>query len=117
VTAITLQAGQVSLDEWRRICAGAQVALDARCMPAIEAGAATVTRIVERGAPVYGINTGFGKLASVRIATPTSSGCSAHRAVALRRRRRSDAHGRRPAHDGAQLASLAQEPRACGLRR
>jgi histidine ammonia-lyase len=28
----------------------------------------SVTRIVDRGAPVYGINTGFGKLASVRIA-------------------------------------------------
>ena len=27
----------------------------------------TVARIVEKGAPVYGINTGFGKLASVRI--------------------------------------------------
>src|SRR3546814_6397425 len=33
----------------------------------MEAGAAAVARIVAKGAPVYGINTGFGKLASVRI--------------------------------------------------
>ena len=37
-------------------------------MPAIAARAATVDAIVAEGAPVYGINTGFGKLASVHIA-------------------------------------------------
>src|SRR3954469_3649199 len=42
--------------------------LDPGCAPLIEAGAATVARIVAKGEPVYGINTGFGKLASVRIA-------------------------------------------------
>ena len=31
------------------------------------ASAATVERIVSRGEPVYGINTGFGKLASIKI--------------------------------------------------
>jgi len=30
-------------------------------------GARVVARIVEQGTPVYGINTGFGKLASKRI--------------------------------------------------
>ena len=35
---------------------------------AVAASAAAVERIVAQGAPVYGINTGFGKLASVRIA-------------------------------------------------
>ena len=34
---------------------------------AIEASARAVEAIVERGDPVYGINTGFGKLASVGI--------------------------------------------------
>jgi histidine ammonia-lyase len=33
----------------------------------VQASADTVARIVAKGAPVYGINTGFGKLASVRI--------------------------------------------------
>ena len=33
----------------------------------IRAGAETVERIVARGAPAYGINTGFGKLANTHI--------------------------------------------------
>ena len=37
--------------------------------PAIEAGARAVDAIIARGEPVYGINTGFGKLASVHIAS------------------------------------------------
>ena len=37
-------------------------------MPAIEASARAVDAIVAKGEAVYGINTGFGKLASVRIA-------------------------------------------------
>jgi histidine ammonia-lyase len=45
--------------------------------PAIAAGAAAVERILAKGEPVYGINTGFGKLASVRIDTATSPRCSA----------------------------------------
>jgi histidine ammonia-lyase len=65
---VTLTPGRVALRDWQLIYRGASVALDTACMPAIEAGAAAVTRIIERGAPVYGINTGFGKLASVRIA-------------------------------------------------
>jgi histidine ammonia-lyase len=36
-------------------------------MAAVQASADTVQRIVAKGEPVYGINTGFGKLASVRI--------------------------------------------------
>ncbi len=34
----------------------------------LPASAAAVARILERGEPVYGVNTGFGKLAGVRIA-------------------------------------------------
>ena len=44
------------------------MALDPACRPGIAASAAAVARIVAAGKPVYGINTGFGKLASVRIA-------------------------------------------------
>jgi histidine ammonia-lyase len=67
VSAITLQPGRVSLDDWRAIQRGAGVRLDRACAPAIAASAEAVESIVARGAPVYGITTGFGKLASVRI--------------------------------------------------
>ena len=63
----TLRPGAVSLGQWRRIYRGAAAALDPSAMPAVEAGAAAVERIVARGEPVYGVNTGFGKLASLRI--------------------------------------------------
>jgi histidine ammonia-lyase len=63
-----LTPGSVSLAEWRNIYDGGAVALDPACFAAIDAGAAAVERIVAKGEPVYGINTGFGKLASVRIA-------------------------------------------------
>ena len=66
---IMLTPGAVALDTWRAVYAGAGVALDPSCHAAVGAGAEAVARIVARGAPVYGINTGFGKLASVRIET------------------------------------------------
>jgi histidine ammonia-lyase len=67
VTAVTLRAGAVPLGDWRAICRGATVALDPGCRPAIQASAETVAAIVAKGEPVYGINTGFGKLATLRI--------------------------------------------------
>ena len=59
--------GRVPLADWAAIYRGRPVALDERCYAGIARGAEAVTRIVARGEPVYGINTGFGKLASVRI--------------------------------------------------
>jgi len=59
--------GAVPLSAWRAIYRGGDAALDDACRPAIEAGAATVRRILKRDEPVYGINTGFGRLASIRI--------------------------------------------------
>jgi histidine ammonia-lyase len=41
--------------------------LDAATRAGLERGAAAVARIVAAGAPVYGINTGFGKLAQTHI--------------------------------------------------
>jgi len=67
VSAVTLRPAQVSLAEWRAIYAGADIALDPASAPAIEAGARAVEAIVARDQPVYGINTGFGRLANVRI--------------------------------------------------
>jgi histidine ammonia-lyase len=67
--SILLRPGNVALAEWREIYRGASVALDTACWSAIERSAAAVASMVAKGDPVYGINTGFGKLASVRIAT------------------------------------------------
>ena len=59
--------GAVTLAEWRQIYRGAGMTLDRSCGPAVAASAAALARILARGEPVYGINTGFGKLASVQI--------------------------------------------------
>lgn len=67
MTEILLKPGEVSLADWRRIYEGASLRLDPACHPAIERSAAAVHAILAKGEPVYGINTGFGKLAMVRI--------------------------------------------------
>jgi histidine ammonia-lyase len=64
---VTLRAGEVSLADWRAIWRGADVALDPAHAPATAVSAAAIARILARGEPVYGVNTGFGKLAMVRI--------------------------------------------------
>jgi histidine ammonia-lyase len=64
---LKLIPGQVPLADWCAIYRGASPTLDADCRAAVHASADSVARIVAKGAPVYGINTGFGKLASVRI--------------------------------------------------
>ena len=65
---IVLRPGSVTLAEWRSVYRGAAASLDPACRPGVERGAAAVATILARGEPVYGINTGFGKLATVRIA-------------------------------------------------
>lgn len=64
---VTLSPGAVTLAQWRAIYDGATPQLDAACAQAVESSAKAVERIVALGEPVYGINTGFGKLSSVRI--------------------------------------------------
>ena len=64
---IRMKPGAVSLSEWRAIYRGAHCSLEPTCEARISASAAAVQRIIDKGEPVYGINTGFGKLASVRI--------------------------------------------------
>ncbi len=60
--------GAMDLAQWRAIYQGEAVELDKAALPTIQAGADAVAEILSRHEPVYGINTGFGKLASVRIA-------------------------------------------------
>ena len=65
---VVIQPGAASLADWRAVLSGAPVAVDPSCGARVAASAAAVERILARGEPVYGVNTGFGKLASVRIA-------------------------------------------------
>lgn len=66
----TLQAGGLTLAQLRRLGAREPISvrLDEACRPAIRASADLVRRATEGDAPVYGVNTGFGKLATQRIA-------------------------------------------------
>jgi histidine ammonia-lyase len=68
MTKISLHPGATPLLAWREIYRGATATLDSSCWPEVESSSAAVARIVGKGEPVYGVNTGFGKLASVRIA-------------------------------------------------
>ena len=66
---LKLQPGTVSLSDLRRIQSGAvQLALDDGMREKLQRSQQAVQRIVDNDQVVYGINTGFGKLASTRIA-------------------------------------------------
>jgi histidine ammonia-lyase len=67
--AVMLTPGRVTLADWYAIAEGAPIRLDPASMTAVEASARAVDTIIARGEPVYGINTGFGKLATVHIGT------------------------------------------------
>lgn len=63
-----LKPGETPLRDLESIWRDPQpVRLDPACDAAIDASAARVAEAVAAGAPVYGVNTGFGKLAHVRI--------------------------------------------------
>jgi histidine ammonia-lyase len=66
-----LPPGALTLAHLRRLWEAPEVPrvlLEPSCRAAIRAGAETVRRASAGDAPVYGVNTGFGKLASTRIA-------------------------------------------------
>jgi len=64
---VTITPGAMTLADWSAIHGGADVSLDRSAHAEVVASAEAIARIVARGEPVYGVNTGFGKLASVRI--------------------------------------------------
>src|SRR5262249_10024250 len=66
--SIVVAPGKVDLDDLARVLAGASVVLDPSFWPRVEAASRIVTKAARADIPVYGINTGFGKLASTRIA-------------------------------------------------
>jgi histidine ammonia-lyase len=65
--SVILRPGAASLADWRLIYRGASVVLDPSSRPRVEASAQLIETIIAKGDAVYGINTGFGKLATVRI--------------------------------------------------
>jgi len=66
--SIVVAPGKVNLDDLAQVLAGAAVMLDPSFWPRVEAASRIVAKAARADAPVYGINTGFGKLASTRIA-------------------------------------------------
>ena len=66
--AIVLVPGKVTIADLARVLGGAGAVLEPSFWPAVEAAACVVARAAAGVVPAYGINTGFGKLASVRIA-------------------------------------------------
>ncbi|UOA32500.1 Histidine ammonia-lyase [Sulfitobacter sp. DSM 110093] len=70
MTTLTLTPGAATLDDLARIYREeASVRLDPACHPAIELAHARIAKAVAGEDAVYGVNTGFGKLASVKIAS------------------------------------------------
>jgi histidine ammonia-lyase len=68
MATLVLRPGALTLDDIQAIHAGGvQIAIDKSADAAIAAGAAVVKCAAEGDAAVYGVNTGFGKLASTRI--------------------------------------------------
>ena len=68
MNTITLTPGATSLDQLRQVYrAGLSARLDEAARPAVERAAAQVAAAARGGKAVYGVNTGFGKLASVKI--------------------------------------------------
>jgi histidine ammonia-lyase len=66
--SVILKPGALTLEDLQALHQGGlQLELDPAAVPAIEASAAVVQRAAAGEAPVYGVNTGFGKLASTRI--------------------------------------------------
>jgi histidine ammonia-lyase len=66
--SIVVAPGKVSLDDLAQVLAGAAIVLDPSFWPRVEAASHIVAKAARADAPAYGINTGFGKLASTRIA-------------------------------------------------
>jgi histidine ammonia-lyase len=65
---VTLTPGAVTLRALETIFwHGTPVVLDPACNQAITRAAARIAQIAQGNAPVYGVNTGFGKLASIKI--------------------------------------------------
>jgi histidine ammonia-lyase len=66
--SVVLCPGRTDLAHWRAVRDGTAAALAEGWQAPVHAAARAVADVIARGVVVYGINTGFGKLASTRIA-------------------------------------------------
>lgn len=68
-----LSPGALTLAQLRAIHANPRslaLELDPDCLPGVQAAALAVQQVLASGVPVYGVNTGFGRLANHRINEP-----------------------------------------------
>jgi histidine ammonia-lyase len=68
MTQVTFIGDALPLSDWRALAHGAELELSAGVLARVDEGSAVIASILAKGDAVYGINTGFGKLANVRIA-------------------------------------------------
>lgn len=68
MTTVTIRPGSMKLADWRAVWNGAGIAVSGEARAAVDEGAQAVRDLLASGRAVYGINTGFGKLAQTRIA-------------------------------------------------
>jgi len=64
---ITIKPGRMTLADWKAIYKGAQSRIDPAAQGDVDKAAQTVSDLIASGKAVYGLNTGFGKLAQTRI--------------------------------------------------
>ena len=68
MSVAVIEPGRAALADWRAIAEGGGFRLHESARGKVEAAAQTVERLIASGKTVYGLNTGFGKLAQTRIA-------------------------------------------------
>ncbi|WP_300526764.1 histidine ammonia-lyase [Maricaulis sp.] len=68
MSQVVIRPGGMDLADWERVYSGSGFALDPAARVAVDASAQSVERLIRSGRTVYGLNTGFGKLAHTRIA-------------------------------------------------
>ena len=66
-TILDILPGEARLAIWRAVNTGSAARLHHEAHADVERAAGMVDRLVQAGKPVYGLNTGFGKLAHIRI--------------------------------------------------
>jgi histidine ammonia-lyase len=64
---VSIAPGNTPLSDWRQLYRSSGFTIDRAAKSAVTAAAQTIDDIVLQGEPVYGVNTGFGKLASTEI--------------------------------------------------
>jgi histidine ammonia-lyase len=64
---LSLKPGETPLSTWRKIMEGEKMTLDPSCWANIQKGHDIIQKAARGNDAIYGVNTGFGKLAHIRI--------------------------------------------------